>query len=270
MSQPVALTIAGSDPSGGAGVQADLKTFAAHDVYGASVISVITAQNAARFALFPVPAAFLAAQIEVVFEAFDLRAIKIGMLGGGEQVRTVIDGLHRYNGERKIPVVLDPVIRASNGGLGLDEGALALLREALLPLCTLIKPNLYEAANLLDEKPAGDISQMRAQAQRLSARHGLSVLLSGGHLPGSEAVDILSHAGEIHRFSRKKCGVADVHGTGCALTSAIAAQLAKGQAMKPAIEQAKTYLSALLNRKMQQDQSYGVISLDHLVLLKEQ
>ncbi len=273
MSKPVALTIAGSDPTGGAGVQADLKTFAAHKVYGASVVSVLTAQNASRFEVFPVPGAFISAQIEAVFEALAIKTIKIGMLGTVEAVGTIIDCLQRYNHDQKIPVVLDPVLKASNGGTGLEGDGLALLRDELLPLCTLIKPNLYEAAVLLDEKEALDPVQMGEQAHRLAQRYQGSVLLSGGHLSGPEAVDILFHEGAIHSFPPKKREHCELHGTGCALTSAIAANLANGHDLYASVERARSWLLQLWGVNMKLYQQDKVRHLDHLALssfLKDQ
>jgi len=267
MSKPVALTIAGSDPTGGAGVQADLKTFAAHKVYGASVVSVLTAQNASRFEMFPVSGAFISAQIEAVFEAFAVKAIKIGMLGTLEAVSAVIDCLHIYNSQQKIPVVLDPVLKASNGGTGLEGEGLALLRDELLPLCTLIKPNLYEAGVLLDKKQAVGPLQMAEQAQLLGRRHKCSVLLSGGHLSGPEAVDIFFHEDEIHSFSPTKKQSGERHGTGCTLTSAIAANLANGHDLYTSVECARSWLLQLWGINIQADQQDKMEYLDHLALL---
>ena len=265
MNKPVVLTIAGSDPTGGAGIQADLKTFAAHGVHGASVVSVLTAQNAKRFELFAVPPTFLSTQIEAVFEAFDIKAIKIGMLGNSAAVTCVIEELWRFNSQREIPVVLDPVLKASNGGGELEEEGVDLLRSQLLPLCTLVKPNLYEAAMLLNEPEAETKEQMSEQAQRLGRRYQLSVLLSGGHLSGSDALDILFYQpdGEIHSLSQKKQEKRQVHGTGCTLTSAIAANLAKGLDLPQATEQAKDWLSKLMEENKQIDQSDQIVSLGH-------
>ncbi len=267
MRNPVALTIAGSDPTGGAGIQADLKTFAAHRVCGASVVSVVTAQNARRFELFPLPFAAIKAQMEAVFEGFDVRAIKIGMLGTVEIVQAVIDRLQHHNRDRHIPVVLDPVLKASNGGIGLEAQGLALLRDELLPLCTLVKPNLYEAAVLLDEPEAVDPVQMAAQAQKLGQHHDLSILLSGGHLPGPELMDILFHEDQIYKFSSGKRQAGEFHGTGCMLTSAIAANLAYGHDLVVSVERARDALSRLLSVHTLRDQYDRENYLDPLALL---
>lgn len=266
MSKPVALTIAGSDPTGGAGLQADLKTFAAHDVHGASVASVLTAQNACRFEVLPVSSPFIMTQIEAVFEAFSVQAIKIGMLGNIETVVTVIEALKRFNPDQHIPVVLDPVIRASNGGLALEEEGVRLLREELVPLTTLIKPNIAEAAVILGDAEASHREEMIRQAERLVKLGSTYVLLSGGHLAGAEAIDILSSADQTHIFSSKKIEIPDIHGTGCSLTSSITANLAKGLEVVEAVELARTYLAGLLVKEPQLDRHGLAISVDHLAL----
>ncbi len=256
--------MAGSDPTGGAGLQADLKTFAAHEVYGASVVTALTAQNAHRFEVLITPAAFLAAQTEAVFETFDIRAIKVGMLGNEQSVQAVIAALQRHNAGREISVVLDPVIRAGNGGEALDRQGIVLLREQLFPLVTLIKPNIHEAALLLGEQQAGCVEQMSEQARKLEKSGGAAVLLSGGHLTGNEAVDILCKGGEISIFRNKKFPSLDVHGTGCTLTSAITANLARGASLHEAIGLAKTYLTRLMEIQQQLDLTGSPRSLDHL------
>ncbi len=264
MTKPVALTIAGSDPSGGAGLQADLKTFAAHGVHGASVVSVLTAQNSHRFDLLPVQPAFISAQIDAVFEEFDVRAVKIGMLANQQAVQVVIDALHRYAPEGVVSVILDPVIRASNGGLALDARGLGLLREQLLPLAVLIKPNLDEAALLLEDEPATNPEQMKEQALRLLAHGSKYVLLSGGHLAGSEIIDVLCHDGNCVTFRSSKLAGGDVHGTGCTLTSAIAANIANGHDVGQSVRLARAYLLRLLAKKHQLNSSGDARSLDHL------
>ena len=266
MNKPVALTIAGSDPTGGAGVQADLKTFAAHNVYGASVISVLSAQNTERFELFPVSTKAIAAQIDAAFEAFEIKAIKIGMLSGCDVVRAVITALDRHNGDRAIPVVLDPIIRASNGGVALDRDSLDLARRELIPRTTLIKPNLPEAAQLLGEPQAQNIDEMEHQAKRLFLLGCSSLLLSGGHLAGRQSVDIFVSKGENCTIRGKKLDIAEIHGTGCTLTAAIAANLAKGLSVRQSVDLGKAYLDDLLLRGTQLDLAGQNRSLDHLRL----
>ena len=268
MSKPVALTIAGSDPTGGAGLQADLKTFAALDVYGASAVSVLTAQNTRRFEVEPVSAAFVSAQIEAVFEAFDVAAIKIGMLGGASAVGAVIKALARYNADGDIPVVLDPVIRASNEGKALDPRGVKLLRGKLIPRCTLIKPNLSEAAQLLDCPLAGSLDEMRAQGEPLLTLGSPYVLLSGGHMSGKNAVDLLFERDgkggvRVRELSAPRVAGGDVHGTGCTLSAAITAALASGLDMEQAVSRAKALMTQLMDCKKQSDKDGFCISLDH-------
>jgi hydroxymethylpyrimidine/phosphomethylpyrimidine kinase len=267
MSKPVALTIAGSDPTGGAGIQADLKTFAAHNVYGASAITVLTAQNAHRFETFPTPPSFITAQIEAVFEELSVQAIKIGMLANQQMVATVIEALKRHNGARHIPVVLDPVIKASNGGVALDPAGLRLLRDELLPLTTLIKPNILEAALLLEEAEATTVEQMKQQAVSLGQASHCAVLLSGGHLAGPDAVDILVIEGQISVFSVKKLEIPDLHGTGCTLTSSITANLAKGFSLHEAVELSKAWMARLLGENPILDRTGVPRSIDHMAVM---
>ncbi len=275
MHKPVVLTIAGSDPTGGAGLQADLKTFAVHGVYGVSAVSAITAQNSRCFEVFPVPAATILAQIGAVFDEFDIEAVKIGMLADRETVGAVIEALERHNGDGAIPVVLDPVIRASNGGLALDEAGLALLRKELLPLVTLVKPNIAEAALLLGAREAATVDEMQQQARRLAepgagprgGRTGAgawAVLLSGGHLPGKEAVDIFCQEGEIVPWRTKKLENSGLHGTGCSLTASIAAGLARGQSLVEAVERAQRWLSRLMEEDARRNRAGQPWLMDHM------
>ena len=184
----IALTIAGSDSSGGAGIQADLKTFAALEVYGASVITALTAQNTRGVeAVLAVPAGFVLAEMRAVAADLDVRAIKIGMLGTSAVIDVVVEGLKLFP---RVPIVLDPVMVAASGDKLLDVSAIGTLRRALLPLATLITPNLAEAATLLDEAVAESESEMAQQARKLLNLGAKAVLLKGGHATGPEAVDI--------------------------------------------------------------------------------
>ena len=266
MSKPVALTIAGSDPSGGAGVQADLKTFAAHGVYGVSAITALTAQNERRFEILPVSPYFISAQIDAVYEEFRVNAIKIGMLNDKATVETVIEALQRHNKDRSIMVVLDPILRTSNGGAVLDEGGVVLLRDELFPLVNLIKPNLAEAAVLLGEPLAQNPQQMSDQAARLLKFGCECVLLSGGHLAGPDCVDVLAHASGCASLYAKKLAVGEVHGTGCTLTSAITANLAKGHVVSKAVDLARAYLLGILAQKHQLNKDGAARSLDHMFI----
>jgi len=245
MTMPIALTIAGSDSSGGAGIQADLKTFAAHQVYGASVIVALTAQNTtAVMAIHPVPAGFVSAQIDAVFGDLDVAAVKIGMLATAELIETVADGLERH-GARNI--VLDPVMIAASGGRLLQEDAIEALKRRLLPLATIVTPNLPEAAALLGTAMAETEEAAAEQAEALLALGAANVLVKGGHGNGADSVDILiAKGGQRERLIAPRIDTQNTHGTGCTLSSAIASGLAHGLALDEAVRLAKRYISAAI------------------------
>jgi hydroxymethylpyrimidine/phosphomethylpyrimidine kinase len=240
----IALTIAGSDSSGGAGIQADLKTFAALEVYGASVIAALTAQNTRGVeSVLAVPAGFVLAEMRAVAADLDVRAIKIGMLGTNAVIDVVVEGLKLFP---RVPIVLDPVMAAASGDRLLDVSAIGTLRGTLLPLATLITPNLAEGAALLDEAVATSEADMAAQARKLLNLGAKAVLLKGGHAAGPEAVDIfVDGEGEI-RLAAPRHATRNTHGTGCTLSAAIAAELAKGATLRAAIETAKAYVTAAI------------------------
>jgi len=243
MSVPVALTIAGSDSSGGAGIEADVKTFSALGVYGACAITAVTAQNTTGvFAIHDVPADVIAAQIDAVFTDLDVGAVKIGMLVTAPAIDAVAAALDRY---RPRNVVLDPVMIASSGERLLREDALGALR-GLIRRARVITPNLPEAAALLDAPPARDEAEMRGQAEKLLARGAGTVLITGGHASGPESVDLLVEAGRCLRLAAPRVATKNTHGTGCTLASALAAGLAKGLSLDEAARQAKIYVSAAL------------------------
>ena len=203
---PNVLSIAGSDPSGGAGIQADLKTFAALRVYGMAAISGLTAQNTRGVsAIQPLPAAFVAAQIDAVFEDIRVDAVKLGMLGGADVVAAVADCLRRW---RPPVVVLDPVMVAKSGAALLAESAVECLRRQLLPLATVITPNLPEAGALLDAPPPADLPAMREAARALHALGPAWVLLKGGHLPGEDCTDLLYDGREFVEFPGRRIATA--------------------------------------------------------------
>jgi hydroxymethylpyrimidine/phosphomethylpyrimidine kinase len=240
----IALTIAGSDSSGGAGIQADLKTFAALGVYGASAITALTAQNTQGVdAVLVVPPDFVARQIRTVTRDLDLRAVKIGMLATSEIIEAVAEQLKALEGT---PVVLDPVMVAASGDVLLDEDAIETLRKVLLPRATLITPNLPEAAKLLDQVEAKSERDMRAQAEALRALGAQAVLIKGGHADGPDAVDILVDAEGELRLTAPRVATENTHGTGCTLSSAVAAELAKGASVREAVTRAKAYVTAAL------------------------
>lgn len=240
---PIALTIAGSDSSGGAGIQADLKTFSALRVYGASVLTAVTAQNTTGVqAVHVLPGDVVAAQLRSVFADLAVAAVKIGMLGTGEAVRAVTEGLTDYQG----PVVLDPVMVATSGDALMVADAEEALKGELLPRATLLTPNLHEAARLLDTELAEDEDAIAAQARHLVALGARAVLVKGGHGTGEEAVDLLCDGLHVERFAAPRIATAHTHGTGCVLSSAIAAHLAHGRSLHDAVARAKVFLTDAL------------------------
>jgi hydroxymethylpyrimidine/phosphomethylpyrimidine kinase len=243
MGAAVALSIAGSDSSGGAGIEADLKTFAALGVYGACAITALTAQNTKTvLAIHQVPAAFITAQMDAVFSDLDVGAVKIGMLGDRAAIEAVIAGLDRHCARN---AVLDPVLVASTGADLLRADAIDKL-SVLISRARVVTPNLLEAAALLNVPPARDESAMRAQAEKLLALGAGAVLMKGGHAAGPESVDLLVDAGGCTRFAAPRIATKNTHGTGCTLSSAIAAGLAKGLSLADAVRVAKDYVSAAI------------------------
>jgi hydroxymethylpyrimidine/phosphomethylpyrimidine kinase len=243
---PVALTIAGSDSSGGAGIQADLKTFSALGVYGASVVTALTAQNTLGVeAVQAVPPDFVRAQMKAVAHDLKFGAIKIGMVATSATVRSIAEGLNDFSG---VPVVLDPVMVAASGDALLDQDAVGTLRQDLLPRVTLITPNLAEAAKLSGEAEAHDERAMEAQAHRLRGLGAAAVLVKGGHAGGTDAVDVLVDGRGVLRLAARRVATRNTHGTGCTLSSAIAAELAKGAPLREAVKKAKAYITAALQR----------------------
>jgi hydroxymethylpyrimidine/phosphomethylpyrimidine kinase len=256
----IALTIAGSDSGGGAGIQADIKTFSAMGVYAASVIAAVTAQNTRGVsAIHDIPPDIVAAQIDAVFSDLAVGAVKIGMLSQTATIRVVADALARHRAQN---VVLDPVMVASTGARLIAEDAIAALRETLLPQARVVTPNLPEAAALLDCAVAATEAEMQAQAERLLALGPGAVLIKGGHGSGAESVDLLLCRGEaylasavadarlapthITRFAAPRIATRHTHGTGCTLSSAIAAGLAKGLPLAEAVRLAKAYVTAAI------------------------
>jgi len=240
----IAVTIAGSDSSGGAGIQADLKTFAALGVYGASVITALTAQNTqAVSGIHDVPAAFVAAQMDAVFSDLDVGAVKIGMLSQVPTIETVAEGLNRHRAKN---IVLDPVMVATSGGRLLAADAVEVLRKLLIPRALVVTPNLPEAAALTGATAARNEREMEIQARELLALGAHNVLIKGGHGGGDDSIDLLIGQGEVVRLSAKRIATNNTHGSGCTLSSAIAAGLAKGLDLKAAARDAKTYVTAAI------------------------
>lgn len=240
----IALTIAGSDPSGGAGIQADLKTFAALGVYGASVLTALTAQNTQRVrAIHDVPADFVTAQLDAVFADLIVNAVKIGMLSRAATIAAVAESLARHHADN---IVLDPVLRASSGDALLEQEAIAALRRELIPRALIVTPNLPEAAMLTDATPARDEGEMEAQARDIRSLGARYVLIKGGHGAGEESVDLLIGQDGVLRLAAKRIVTRNTHGTGCTLSSAIAAGLAKGRDLVTAVREAKIYVTAAI------------------------
>jgi hydroxymethylpyrimidine/phosphomethylpyrimidine kinase len=244
MTIPIALTIAGSDSSGGAGIQADLKTFAAFGVYGASVITALTAQNTKGVTgIHRVPADFVTAQIDAVFNDLDVKAVKIGMVSEPAMIEAIVAGLARWSPKH---IVLDPVMVATSGDRLLAPDAIEALRLKLVPRAVLITPNLPEAAALLDEQIASSESQIESQGKRLLAMGASAVLIKGGHGKGAESIDYLIREAGVVALAAPRIATKNTHGTGCSLSSAIAAGLAKGGDLETAVRNAKAWVTAAI------------------------
>jgi len=241
---PIALTIAGSDSSGGAGIQADLKTFAALGVYGASVITAVTAQDTKGVrTIHYVPGKVIAAQIDAVFSDLAVGAVKIGMVGRRKTIEAVVGGLKRHKVKN---LVVDPVMVATSGRTLLKPGARAALRDLLIARALIVTPNLPEAAALTGATLARNEQEMEIQAREILTLGPRYVLIKGGHSKGEDAVDLLIGQGEVIRLSAKRISTKNTHGTGCTLSSAIAAGLAKKLDVVSAVREAKAYVTAAI------------------------
>jgi len=240
----IALTIAGSDSSGGAGIQADLKTFAAFGVYGASVITALTAQNTNGVSgIHLVPADFVTAQIDAVFGDLEVKAVKIGMVAQLATIDAIVAGLKRWSPRH---IVLDPVMVATSGDRLLAADAVERLRTALIPLASLLTPNLPEAAALLDEEIAASEAAIERQGKRLLELGCRAVLIKGGHGQGAESTDYLFGGNGVIALTAPRIATKNTHGTGCSLSSAIAAGLGKGDELETAVRNAKAWVSAAI------------------------
>lgn len=237
-----ALTIAGSDSSGGAGIQADLKTMLANGVYGMSVITALTAQNTTGVqGVLPVPPEFLALQLDSVFTDIVPDAVKVGMTAGKELIGVITDKLAQYGAKQ---IVVDPVMVSTSGTALLESKAVEILKERLFPLAAVITPNLPET-EVLTGRNISTPQDVEKAAEEIGRRYGCAVLCKGGHREGG-ADDLLYHDGELHWFYGKRIENPNTHGTGCTLSSAIAANLAEGQELPEAVANAKEYLSGAL------------------------
>jgi hydroxymethylpyrimidine/phosphomethylpyrimidine kinase len=260
------LSIAGSDPSGGAGIQADIKTFAALGCYGMAVVTALTAQNTQRVVgVHLLPADFVAAQIDAIFVDVDVHAVKIGMLGSGEIARVVADRLNA----KQYPIILDPVLVATSGDALGTHDLVDAIRERLMPLATLVTPNLSEVARLADRPVPRHVEGMQHLAERLHALGARAVLVKGGHLTGAETTDVLFD-GKSHRlFTGLRVDTGgETHGTGCTLSAAIAAYLTEGFALGDAVEAAKGYLTETLRASGELRVGHGAAPLNHFCALR--
>ena len=246
--RPVVLSIAGSDSSGGAGIQADLAACFACGVRGATAITAITAQNSAGVqAVQAMPTALVRAQIDAVFDGDAVHAVKLGMLAEAPIIAAVVDALQAHAPRN---VVIDPVMIATSGARLLQKEAVTLLRTQLLPQADCLTPNLDEAAALLDAPLAQDEAQMVEQGRALLALGARAVLMKGGHAPLLQAVDLLVQADRVQRYAAPWVQGADTHGSGCTLSAAIATGLAKGQPLTEAVAQAKQHLGEWLQTRL--------------------
>jgi hydroxymethylpyrimidine/phosphomethylpyrimidine kinase len=257
MTRPCVLSIAGSDSGGGAGIQADLRTFAAFGVHGASAITAVTAQNSRGVArIFELPDDIISAQIDSVMSELKPGVVKVGMLANRRIVELVAAKLAEW---QPLAVVLDPVMVSSSGGVLLEEDGVEALRALLVPMATLVTPNWDEIPPIINAWPRGmeDIQRVAISFQRLGAR---SVLIKGGHIEGSEVVDTLFDGRSYHQYSHPRIAGARGHGTGCALASAIAAGLALGRPLSDACRDAVDFVQEALHHR------YAVGSSDDVYL----
>lgn len=255
---PRLLTIAGSDSGGGAGLQADLKTFSAHRVYGMSVVTAVTAQNTREVtAVHEVPAPVVAAQIDAVFSDLGVDAVKIGMLASRTLIATVADRLSAWAGP---PVVLDPVMVAKSGASLLAPDAVEALVELLLPLATLVTPNLPELERLTGRAVA--TREQRIRAGRQLAESGPGVLAKGGHGTEPELLDLLIEGDRVTEFRHPRRRTTSTHGTGCTLSSAIAARLGRGEELGSAVGGAIAYLQGAIAAAPELGSGHGPVAHD--------
>ncbi|CDY78763.1 Hydroxymethylpyrimidine phosphate kinase ThiD [Caballeronia glathei] len=258
---PNVLAIAGSDSGGGAGIQADLKAFSALGAYGASVITALTAQNTRGVTAIHTPdAAFVSAQLDAVFDDIRIDAVKIGMLANAQIVRAVADALRRH---RPAHVVLDTVMISKSNHALLAPDAVAALRDELLPLATLVTPNLPEAAALLNEPGAADEDAMVRQGEALLALGARAVLMKGGHLASADSPDWLVEAGGALRLGGARVPLPNTHGTGCTLSSAIAALIPQRESLASAAADAKRYLTGAIENSARLHVGRGVGPVHH-------
>ena len=257
-----ALTIAGSDSCGGAGIQADIKTMTANGVYAMSAITALTAQNTTGVSdIYEVSPEFLEAQLTAIFEDIKPDAIKIGMVSSSELIKTISVNLKKYNGKN---IVLDPVMVAISGAKLISDDAIATLKEDLIPLATVITPNIPEA-EVLSEMTISNEEDMIKAAAYISEKYNCAVLCKGGHSI-NDANDLLYSNGTYRWFYGKRIDNPNTHGTGCTLSSAIASNLAKGRDLNESVEKAKAYISGALSAML--DLGKGSGPMNHAFAIK--
>ena len=256
--RPVALSIAGSDSSGGAGIQADLRAFAAAGAYGATALTALTAQNPDEVTeVMGLSASFVKAQIDTVFRGLPVHAMKTGMLWSSDVIRGVLEALEPHNG---LPLVVDTVMVATSGAKLLNEEAIELYKTDLLPRASLITPNIDEASLLLDGATITTNTQVDS-AKALSDMYGCSVLLKGGHLDG-DPTDILFHQGEVHRWQHTRVHHVDTHGSGCTLSASITAFLALGESLPSAVDAGLKAVNIALREPAQLTEDLALLSIE--------
>ena len=258
---PIALTIAGSDSGGGAGIQADLKSFSANRVFGASVLTALTAQNTVGVtAIHDVPADFIAEQMDAVFSDLTVDAVKIGMLSQIPVIEIIAEQLEKRNAQN---IVFDPVMVTTSGDPLLADDAVDAIRSILIPKVQLLTPNLFEAARLTDKPVASSNEEMLAQAHKLIEQGVQAVLIKGGHGESDECSDLLAMSSERQWFSAPRIDTNNTHGTGCSLSSAIAANLAHGKTLPNAIEASKQWLTGAIAASDELDVGSGPGPVHH-------
>ncbi len=256
----IALTVAGSDSGGGAGIQADLKTFSALGVFGASVVTAVTAQNTQGVrAVEDVSPAMIAAQLDAVLDDFAVGGVKIGMVSREETIAVIAESL----GARGVRPVLDPVMVATSGDRLLQPQAIRALGARLVPLAALVTPNLPEAALLTGTAIAAGEDEMAAQARMLVAAGAGAALVKGGHGQGADSTDIFFDGAELLRLAAPRIATPNTHGTGCTLSAAVAAGLAKGFSLRRAVVEAKDYLHGALTAGVALDVGRGSGPVHH-------
>ncbi len=267
---PIALTIAGSDSSGGAGIQADLKTFTALGVYGASVLTALTAQNTKGVqGVLPVEPSFVVQQIRSVMSDLDVGAAKTGMLANAAVIDAVVTTLGEFP---ELPVVVDPVMVATSGDVLLEAEAIDAVRQRLLPFARLVTPNLPEAARLLETTMAETEAEIEGQGREICKRFGCkAVLMKGGHGTGVDAVDLLIEGeGATLRLASPRIDTPHTHGTGCTLSAAIAALLATGADLSEAVQRAKAFIHEAITHGARNPIGKGSSPVDHLYAIRRQ